>query len=80
VPAESSRSTGPASSGSPAASRIEPGTLQDAVDLLERQMISATLERTGGNISETARVLGLTRRGLRLKMQRLGLETLSTGS
>ena len=37
-------------------------------------MITATLERTGGNISETARVLGLTRRGLYLKMRRLGLE------
>ena len=29
----------------------------------------------GGNISETARVLGLTRRGLYLKLRRLGLES-----
>jgi DNA-binding NtrC family response regulator/tetratricopeptide (TPR) repeat protein len=64
----------------PGAPRIEPGKLQDAVDLLERQMITATLERSGGNFSETARVLGVTRRGLRLKMQRLGLEGIPAGS
>ena len=38
-------------------------------------MIRSALERTGGNISETARVLGLTRRGLYLKLRRLGLDT-----
>jgi DNA-binding NtrC family response regulator len=36
-------------------------------------MIAAALDRSGGNISETARMLGLTRRGLYLKMQRLGV-------
>ncbi len=35
--------------------------------------------RTRGNISETARVLGLTRRGLYLKMRRLGLEGADCG-
>ena len=53
--------------------------LADAVEVLERQLISTTLERTGGNISETARVLGLTRRGLHLKMRRLGLESIAAG-
>jgi DNA-binding NtrC family response regulator/tetratricopeptide (TPR) repeat protein len=74
-PAGATGSLGQARSGFSGASRIEPGNLQNAIDVVERQMISATLERAGGNISETARVLGLTRRGLRLKMQRLGLET-----
>ncbi len=37
-------------------------------------MIRNTLERTAGNISETARLLGLTRRGLYLKLRRLGLD------
>jgi transcriptional regulator of acetoin/glycerol metabolism len=37
-------------------------------------MIRATLSNTAGNISESARVLGLTRRGLYLKMRRLGLD------
>jgi DNA-binding NtrC family response regulator len=50
------------------------GNLAAAVEQIERDMIRATLGRTGGNISETARVLGLTRRGLYLKMRRLGLE------
>ena len=45
-----------------------------AVEQLEREMIRATMERTMGNISETARILGLTRRGLYLKLRRLGLE------
>ncbi|RPJ74163.1 MAG: sigma-54-dependent Fis family transcriptional regulator, partial [Acidobacteria bacterium] len=49
-------------------------TLGSAVDQLERDMIKAALDRSAGNISETARLLGLTRRGLYLKMRRLGLE------
>jgi DNA-binding NtrC family response regulator len=36
-------------------------------------MIEGALQRSSGNISETARMLGLTRRGLYLKMQRLGV-------
>jgi DNA-binding NtrC family response regulator/tetratricopeptide (TPR) repeat protein len=46
-----------------------------AIEQVEREMIQGTLDRTGGNISETARVLGLTRRGLYLKMRRLHLDT-----
>ena len=53
---------------------ITPGNLAAAVEQVEREMIRATLGSTAGNISETARVLGLTRRGLYLKMRRLGLE------
>jgi hydrogenase-4 transcriptional activator len=48
-------------------------TLAAAVETLERDMIEGALERSAGNISETARSLGLTRRGLYLKMQRLGV-------
>jgi hydrogenase-4 transcriptional activator len=48
-------------------------TLAAAVEELEREMIESALERAVGNISETARILGLTRRGLYLKMQRLGV-------
>jgi DNA-binding NtrC family response regulator/tetratricopeptide (TPR) repeat protein len=59
--------------------RLEPGNLATAVEQIERQLISTTLNRTGGNISETARVLGLTRRGLYLKMRRLGLEGVPAG-
>jgi DNA-binding NtrC family response regulator len=48
-------------------------TLAAAVEKIEREMIQAALERASGNISETARLLGLTRRGLYLKMDRLGV-------
>jgi DNA-binding NtrC family response regulator len=49
-------------------------SLSLAVEQLEREMIQETLARTDGNISEAARSLGLTRRGLYLKMRRLGLD------
>jgi hydrogenase-4 transcriptional activator len=50
-------------------------SLADAVDGLEREIIEATLHQSSGNISEAARTLGLTRRGLYLKLRRLGFET-----
>ncbi len=48
-------------------------TLAAAVERIERDMIQSALDRASGNISESARVLGLTRRGLYLKMERLGV-------
>ena len=54
-----------------------PRNLAAAVEQVERELITSTLERSSGNISETARVLGLTRRGLYLKMRRLGLDGVS---
>jgi hydrogenase-4 transcriptional activator len=58
---------------SPVKSRPARTTLSAAVEKLERDMIESALERAAGNISETARTLGLTRRGLYLKMERLGV-------
>ena len=49
-------------------------SLAEAVDGLEREIIEATLHRSDGNISEAARALGLTRRGLYLKLRRLGFD------
>jgi DNA-binding NtrC family response regulator len=68
----------PALAGIAAADALPQGrsrrtSLASAVEKLERELIEAALERSGGNISETARVLGLTRRGLYLKMERLGV-------
>ena len=68
----------PALAGIAAADAVPQGrgrrtSLASAVEKLERELIEAALERSGGNISETARVLGLTRRGLYLKMERLGV-------
>jgi len=58
---------------SPVKGRQARTTLAAAVERLEREMIESALERSAGNISETARTLGLTRRGLYLKMERLGV-------
>jgi hydrogenase-4 transcriptional activator len=49
-------------------------TLASVVDDIERELIRESMTRHRGNISETARALGLTRRGLYLKLRRLGLE------
>ena len=58
-------------------SAAAPANLAAAVEQMERDLIQAALDRSGGNISETARTLGLTRRGLYLKLRRLGLESRS---
>jgi DNA-binding NtrC family response regulator len=50
-------------------------SLAAAVEQVERDLIQVALDRSGGNISESARVLGLTRRGLYLKLRRLGLDS-----
>ncbi len=55
--------------------RMPVTSLAEAVDGLEREIIEATLHQSSGNISEAARTLGLTRRGLYLKLRRLGFET-----
>jgi DNA-binding NtrC family response regulator len=60
--------------------RLRRMTLAAAIEKLEREMIEAALDRAAGNISETARVLGLTRRGLYLKMQRLGVAAAERGN
>jgi hydrogenase-4 transcriptional activator len=46
------------------------GTLAEALSEVERRMIADALRRHNGNISRAARELGLTRRGLYLKLER----------
>ena len=48
--------------------------LKDRVELLERQVIAETLDRLSGNISRAAAELGLSRVGLRAKIQRYDLK------
>jgi DNA-binding NtrC family response regulator len=43
------------------------------MERLERSLIRAALDRTGGNQSAAARVLGISRYGLIKKMKRLGI-------
>ena len=49
---------------------IENVTLADALEKVERRMITESLRKHRGNISRAARELGLTRRGLYLKIDR----------
>ena len=68
----------PAPTGAVSASRVSlrgGQTLASVVDEIERDLIREMMTRHRGNISETARALGLTRRGLYLKLRRLGLES-----
>lgn len=51
-----------------------PPGLRDWVDLAEGWRIVHTLRACGGNRSEAARVLGIGRRTLYAKMERLGVE------
>ena len=50
------------------------GTLEEAVTELEMDMIKDSLSRNNWNISRVASELGLTRRGLYLKLTRYGIE------
>jgi len=49
----------------------EDTTLAEAVEELERRMIQEALRRSSGNIARAAKALGLSRKGLYLKMDRL---------
>jgi transcriptional regulator with PAS, ATPase and Fis domain len=48
--------------------------LERNVQALERRLIAQALEQAGGNRSRAARLLGISRNGLAIKMQRLKLE------
>ena len=79
--ADLKRSAGPLGSSVPTVSltaQHEPAfweqlTLPEAVDYLERLMISEALRKHNGNVSRTARELSMTRRGLQLKLARYRL-------
>jgi len=47
--------------------------LEANVDHLERRLIRVALVRTGGKRSAAARLLGVSRNGLAMKIDRLGL-------
>ena len=54
------------------------GTLKDVVRAetkkIERELITRTLQETGGNVTKSAGLLGLSRKGLQLKMKELGIK------
>ncbi len=62
--------TGPEAGQNQTNGLFQPTTLKD----MEREMILACLEETGGNKSETAKRLGITRKTLHLKLQKFAEE------
>ena len=73
-------STVETASAGPAPIEIDGRTLPEAVESLERRMISEGLERTGGNKTKTAEALGISRRNLIRKVQAYGLDDAGRGS
>jgi two-component system NtrC family response regulator len=54
--------------------KIESGTLIDQVEELEKKLIFDALSSANGNQSQAGRILGLTERNLRYKMQKYGIK------
>jgi DNA-binding NtrC family response regulator len=74
VRASRSLESTPSSQGRPAEATpmsADSATIAEAVEELERRMIQAALSRSSGNIARAAKELGLSRKGLYLKMDRL---------
>ena len=78
--AELKKTSSPATPSSPASTlasmpsaTLQNVTLAEALEEVERRMIADALRKHGGNISRAARELGLTRRGLYLKLERYQL-------
>jgi two-component system response regulator AtoC len=63
----------PASPGPIVAVRLDQ-SLDRAVDDIERAFVERALEQTRGRVSDAARLLGISRKGLFLKRKKLGLD------
>ena len=53
--------------------RRQPGPYEEAHREVDRFLLPLVLRSTGGNQVQAARILGITRRTLRLKLRELGL-------
>jgi DNA-binding NtrC family response regulator len=77
LPVELTQRSSPVGASSEATTKAEEVGLKEqvraAVNQLERQLIFRALEQMNGNVTHTARVLKLSRKGLQLKMKELGL-------
>jgi len=62
-------------SAAPTDADEEPSSLRDQLDRFEAQILQTAMQRHKGNKTHVAQELGLTRLGLRMKLQRLGLES-----
>ena len=64
-------------SGDPEAlppTQLPAGGLKELVESLERRVITDTLKRVSGNKTRAAALLGLSRLGLRKKIERYGIQ------
>ena len=67
--------------GLPAAAAVSPAgaSLKEAVraetERVERELIQKALDETGGNVTQAARKLKISRKSLQTKMKKLGLRT-----
>ncbi len=80
--AAAASAAGPASSPGMAAdeaARLAPSSLKEAVraetERVERELIQKALDETGGNVTQAARKLKISRKSLQTKMKELGLRT-----
>lgn len=64
----------PEISPNPDSSGSLPGNLQDHLDRIERDVLTKSLEQTRHNKTAAARLLGITFRSLRYRLERLGIE------
>ena len=67
------RSRGNELAASPQATSVAPMSLQE----MEKQLIGSVLQHTGGNRTQAAEILGISREGLRTKLQRLQMPAFS---
>jgi two-component system response regulator HupR/HoxA len=74
VPPSSVHMMGNTTAGRAEVVPIENVSLAEALEAVERRMIAEAMRRHKGNISRMARELGLTRRGLYLKLDRYNLK------
>jgi transcriptional regulator with GAF, ATPase, and Fis domain len=59
--------------------RIPQGSLQEIVERVERDIITASLRQHDGNIMQTSKALGLTRKGLKNKIARYKIKDRMNG-
>ena len=63
-----------AAAASPASASLK-GAVRAETERVERELIQKALDETGGNVTQAARKLKISRKSLQTKMKELGLRT-----
>ena len=72
-PTSSSSPPSEAQGGSPIEIPEEGIVLDDVMDDIERSFLVQALERTDGNLTQAAKILGMSYRSIRYKVKKLGV-------